>query len=613
MYKPYLSPLELGPALRDRIEPPIFEALFKHIAQHPPAKHVRGAPSLTVSQAKEILGIALPHYREQVAGSIQPLPQGNLMGFTDLGVLLHQWLHAAFKFFRREGAAALREALREPDEEQRYLRLWGALFLRCLLRLIQGSGLLQDPQRLESCDLAVECLKLWVRDLSRKIGQFPPEAFSPQAFFLDTESDLEGIIEWKGRKLHLRGKPDAVILNGITGRPEVLEYKFGLQGQIELQIAQVLLYLRLINLVKGQAFDTGRLKLFRIMPDTEETPVSQSEFPPRVDAAFQGYIGNHAAVRRLKIECTLALRQGEPPRMPVNLLFCGPGGLGKTELARRVARALELPLVDIPATAIKDVDALLQRIDDTLETKGREAVQQGTDSGLPLLKYPPLVIFLDEVHELRKKADAFLPMFEPKEKRAVGKRIVGDFKDATLLAATTDKGLLPGPFLSRFRIIDLVPYTAEEVAAIISPVFQEKGKRVNEDFLLRLAKMSRLNPRIALQCAEEMLSTHTFDDQAYPLSLPGLQRLSSEQWQVDEHGLNNNDRRYLGALKSGPKGLNSLVQLLPVGRDEIVNVIEPYLLQLEAIRLTGNGRELTERGRLLMEDVSSSGSCPEIL
>lgn len=61
MYKPYLSPLELGPALRDRIEPPIFEALFKHIVQHPPAKHVRGAPSLTVSQAKEILGIALPH------------------------------------------------------------------------------------------------------------------------------------------------------------------------------------------------------------------------------------------------------------------------------------------------------------------------------------------------------------------------------------------------------------------------------------------------------------------------------------------------------------------------------------------------------------------------
>jgi Holliday junction DNA helicase RuvB len=149
-----------------------------------------------------------------------------------------------------------------------------------------------------------------------------------------------------------------------------------------------------------------------------------------------------------------------------------------------------------------------------------------------------------------------------------------------------------------------VSYTAEEVAAITSPVFQEKGKRVNEDFLLRLAKMSRLNPRIALQRAEEMLSAHTFDDQAYLLTLPGLQRLSSEQWQVDEHGLNNNDRRYLGALKSAPKGLNSLVQLLPVGRDEIVNVIEPYLLQLEAIRLTGSGRELTERGRLMMGDVS---------
>ena len=604
MLKPQLYSLELGPELRKRIEPSIFDALFGYIAEHPPAKQVHGTPSLTVSQAKEILEITLPQYRQKVAVSLGKKMQEDLMPFKDVGTLVHQWIHSSVRFFRREGASALRGVLQEPAQEQRFVRLWGDLFSRLLLREIQTSGLLEKRESLESCDLAVECLRLWVQDLVRKLGNVQAEEFSPGAFFLDTEAELQGVIEWKGRRLHLRGKPDAIILNLATGYPEVCEYKFGLQGQIELQIAQVLLYLRLVNAIKGQAVKVGRLEIFRVVPEPEEGP--GSEFPQQIDAAFAGYIGNHAAVRRLKVECTLALRQGNPPRMPVNLMLCGPGGLGKTELARRVAKALDLPLVDIPANSVRDVDGLLERVDATLRTKGLEPVEIGTDSGLPLLKYPPLVIFLDEVHELRRKADAFLNMFEPKEKRAVGKKAVGDFKDATLLAATTDKGLLPGPFLTRFRIIDLVPYTAEEVAAIIRPVFQNEDKAVDEAFLVGLAKRSRLNPREVLERAKEMLSHHRFDGHAYPLTQQGLERMSAEVWQVDEHGLRQIDYKYLKALESNPKGLNALVSLLPVGREEIVNVIEPYLLQLETIRQTGSGRELTERGRLVLKDRGGS-------
>lgn len=598
MLKPQLYSLELGPDLRRRIEPSIFDALFGYIAKHPAAKQVGGTPSLTVSQAKEILEIALPQYREKVAASLGQGVQEGFAPFKEIGILVHQWIHSSVRFFRREGASALREALQEPAEEQRFARLWGALFSRSLLRDIQTSGLLEKRESLESCDLAVECLRLWVQDLARKLSCVRAEAFSPGVFLLDTEAELQGVIEWKGGRLHLRGKPDAILLNLATGHPEVCEYKFGLQGQIELQIAQVLLYLRLVNAIKGQAVKVGRLEIFRVVPEPEEGP--GSEFPQQIDAAFAGYIGNHAAVRRLKVECTLALRQGSPPRMPVNLMLCGPGGLGKTELARRVAKALDLPLVDIPAGSVRDVDGLLERVDATLRTRGLEPVEIGTDSGLPLLKYPPLVIFLDEVHELRRKADAFLNMFEPKEKRAVGKKVMGDFKDAAILAATPDKGLLPGPFLTRFRIIDLVPYTAEEVAAIIRPVFQNEGKAMDEAFLVGLAKRSRLNPREALERAKEMLSHHRFDGHAYPLTQQGLERMSAEVWQVDEHGLRRIDYKYLKALESNPKGLNALVSLLPVGREEIVNVIEPYLLQLETIRQTGSGRELTERGRLVL-------------
>ncbi|MGH2397128.1 MAG: Holliday junction DNA helicase RuvB C-terminal domain-containing protein, partial [bacterium] len=118
--------------------------------------------------------------------------------------------------------------------------------------------------------------------------------------------------------------------------------------------------------------------------------------------------------------------------------------------------------------------------------------------------------------------------------------------------------------------------------------------------LVRLAHMSRFNPREALVRAQELLTHHRFDASMYPLDLEGLRRMASETWQVDEHGLRPVDLRYLRALQGERRGLEALTQLLPVGRDEIKTVIEPYLLQVELIRLSGAGRELSERGRRLV-------------
>jgi holliday junction DNA helicase RuvB len=611
--KPVLTSLELGPELRAHIEPAVFGALFGYLDRYPPPGAQKHALSLSVSQAKEILELALPDYREPVSASLRELGAMRWLPLQQIGVLLHGWLHEAVRFFRREGAPVFRTAIALDSAPRCAELLWGALFSRRLLPLIQGEGLLKDwpRHRLEACDLAVESLKLWVEDISQRLVAHPGAELSASTFFVDTESDLQAEVQWQGHRLHLRGKPDALILDRRTQRPEVWEYKFGTQGKIELQVAQTLLYLALVNADKGPGIETGRLQLFRL---TEEPAVghplegqtsgtasaSISEFPPKVDAAFHGYVGNYAAVRRLKIECTLAVREGDPPRMPLNLMFCGPGGLGKTELARRVARALDSPLVDVPAGTVKDVDALLTLVDKTLAAVDQQPLEAGTDSGMPRFKYPPLVIFLDEIHEMGKRADAFLNFLEPREKRAVGRRVVGDFTNATILAATTDIGLLPGPFLTRFRIIDLVPYSAEEVALIVQPVFENAGQKVHETFLVALARMSRLNPRIALERGGEMLRHHVFDSRSYPLDNAGLRRMSAEAWLVDEHGLRENDLRYLRALLDGRRGVAALTSMLPVGREEILSVIEPYLLQLEAVRMTGGGRELTERGRMIL-------------
>ena len=603
MLRPVLETLELDAELCRRIRGPILDALFAAVARDERSE-------LSITEVKELLAVALPHYREPVSRSLSVGDSIGTVPLQGVGVLLHSALHQAALFFRREGASVFREVQSEEDVSERARRLWGAFFTRRLLPWLQASGRLDEPEALESVDAVVEASRLWVNDLAERLGARNGE-LAPAEMFLDTESSLRAELEWQGRRVTVKGRPDAVTLDRAAARPEIVEYKLGEQGQLELQIAQTLLYLEMVNAVKGPGIDRARLQIFRLEgetpPDAPEPQPSDprprseaSGFPPEVEAAFEGYVGNVAAVRRLKIECALARRES-PPSMPVNVMLCGPGGLGKTELARRVARALGVPMVDVPASSVKDVDGLLELVDGTLESAGQRPEPAGTDSGLPRVRYPPLVVFLDEVHLLRRKADLFLQLFEPRERRAVGSDKVGDFAHATLLAATTDKGLLPGPFLTRFRMVDLVPYDAAEVARILAPAFAVEQAAPSEEFLVRLARMSRLNPRIGIERAREMLTHHRFDPGAYPLDAAGLGRMAAESWEVDEHGLRPADRDYLGALWEGRRGLAALCQMLPVGRDEILNVIEPYLMQLGLVRPTGSGRELTERGRLLVK------------
>lgn len=609
MLKPVLETLELDPELCRRLRTPILDALF--------AAAARDARSeLSITEVKELLAVALPHYREPVSRSVGAGESIGSVPLQGVGVLLHGALHQAALFFRREGASVFRAVQSETEVPKRAERLWGAFFSRRLLPWLQASGRLDEPEALESVDAVVEASRLWVSDLAERIGVRNGE-LAPAEMFLDTESSLKAELEWKGRRLTVKGRPDAVTLDRAAERPEIVEYKLGEQGQLELQVAQTLLYLEMVNAAKGPGIDRARLQLFRLEgetpPDAPEPQATEarprrgeSGFPPEVEAAFDGYVGNVAAVRRLKIECALA-RRGSPPSMPVNVMLCGPGGLGKTELARRVARALGVPLVDVPASNVKDVDGLLERVDGTLESAGQSPEPAGIDSGLPRVRYPPLVVFLDEVHLLKRRADLFLQLFEPKERRAVGSDKVGDFTHATLLAATTDKGLLPGPFLTRFRMVDLVPYDASEVARILAPEFGSEGAAPSDEFLVRLARMSRLNPRIGIERAREMLTHHRFDPGAYPLDASGLERMAAESWEVDEHGLRPADLDYLRALQEGRRGLAALCQMLPVGRDEILTVIEPYLMQLGLVRPTGSGRELTERGRLVAKGNAQGG------
>ncbi len=610
MLKPELLVFEIAPELRDRLKPRILGALFDSVSEIPSRRRTSGPPLLTVTEAKERLAEKLPVYRDPV-GAALPREWRNLaVAPLEVGNTLHEWIGSAVGFFRRDGAQILRDAIRNKSGEDLYQHVWHSLLQRKLAALARSSGMLLDDSGRRVCDMVVECAKLWTRSLCEDVGSRNPAEFSPSAYFLDLESDMEGTIRSEtGQKIRLRGRPDALSFDQVAGELRLWEYKFGRQGQYELQVAQVLLYMELVEAVKGSSCKKGLLAVFRPIEDESVTDevrrqlgarTASPPFPTKVNNAFEGYLGNEAAVRQIKIDLTLALRES-PPRMDENIMFCGPPGLGKTELARRVARCLGTPLVDVNATTVKTLDHLVSMVDATLESTGHGAEQAGESSGKPVLKYPPLVLFIDEAHELRKKAAQYLNFFEPKDRRCNTSSSVCDFGAATILLATTDKGKLPRPFLTRFRIVDLCGYSAEEVGLMLLDCFRAHKKEVSQSICLALARVGRLIPRIALERAKDYLKKHEFSSDDYPLTQEGLTRMMTEFWLVDEQGLTLNDVEYLRCVSNSPKGLSMLVSLLTYGKEEIETVVEPYLLEIGAIRRTARGREITETGRRIID------------
>jgi Holliday junction resolvasome RuvABC ATP-dependent DNA helicase subunit len=87
---------------------------------------------------------------------------------------------------------------------------------------------------------------------------------------------------------------------------------------------------------------------------------------------------------------------------------------------------------------------------------------------------------------------------------------------------------------------------------------------------------------------------------------------------IDKFGLLDIDRRLLEAIdekfRGGPVGLDSLASAISEDPDTVSVVIEPYLVQLNFIARTAQGRVITELGRRYLKSYETvSGGVEDVL
>ena len=248
---------------------------------------------------------------------------------------------------------------------------------------------------------------------------------------------------------------------------------------------------------------------------------------------------------------------------PVNIIFWGPPGTGKTTLARIIANEFKADFVEISAVTAgkKDVEKVVEAAKRNWNLKQRT------------------VLFVDEIHRFNKaQQDAFLPHVESGL--------------ITLIGATTENPSFEviSPLLSRSRVVIVKHLSKDNIITVLKRAIKaEKAtKRVSAAAIDYLAELSGGDARSALGDLELALSLSQKVGVQEVLEAAG-RKVPGYDKKGDNHY--DNISAFIKSMRGGDAdaALYYLARMLNAGEDPKFVARRMVIFASEDIGLAGNG------------------------
>jgi Holliday junction DNA helicase RuvB len=321
------------------------------------------------------------------------------------------------------------------------------------------------------------------------------------------------------------------------------------------------------------------------MPDRPISPQKREEDTALDRALRPNRLADFPGQDRLKENLSILIEAAKQRKEPLDhLLFYGPPGLGKTSLAHIVANEMEVNVRVTSGPAIEragDLAAILTNL-------------KAND-----------VLFIDEVHRLGRAVEEVLyPAMEDFAldivigKGPSARSIRLKMPRFTVVGATTRLALISSPLRARFGAVYRLDFYEQSVLEqIIHRAATLLKVEIDPSGLAEIARRGRGTPRVALRLMRrvrdyaQVRGDGTIDGK---LTADALSLLD-----VDPLGLDDLDRRVLHSIidkfGGGPVGLETIAASISEEADTIMDVVEPYLLQLGFLDRTPRGRTATKR------------------
>lgn len=293
------------------------------------------------------------------------------------------------------------------------------------------------------------------------------------------------------------------------------------------------------------------------------------------------YIGQDKVKQNLRILIEAA--QGRREAIDHTLLY-GPPGLGKTTLANIVANEMGVSIKTTSGPAIErpgDLAAILTNL------------------------HAGDILFVDEVHRLARAVEEVLyPAMEDFNldiiigKGPSARSLRLPLPHFTLIGATTRVAMLSAPLRDRFgAVYRLDFYTEEAMVEIVRRSAGILNVPIEEQAVIEIARRARGTPRVANRLLKRVRDFAQV--RAEGRITPKVAHQALSMLEVDELGLDETDRKVLRAIvekfSGGPVGLDTIAASISEEPDTIMDVYEPYLLQLGFLDRTSRGRVATRR------------------